>query len=163
MSSQESDLSLAFSAVNLNVRSSTTASQHAVEQPDGNVESAGSGEETLTAPAPASRVRRKQAMPLIRAERLQGEIRRLQATSQFMIPRTAFGRVVREILQKHTRYQNSFRITMSALLALQTASELYMTQRFEDSYLMTLHRNRVTLEVRDMALMAFICKLHGLL
>lgn len=103
--------------------------------------------------------RRKQILPLSHAERLRREVYLLQKSPYFMIPRLPFGRVVREIIQEHSASTSC--ITRGALEALQTASEMFLTQRFQDSYLMTMHRGRVTLEVRDMALMAAICKLHG--
>nr|ARC76708.1 Cid5 [Drosophila ezoana] len=110
-------------------------------------------------PPPARATRRKQPNPLQRAAQFRREVRTLQRSPHFMIPRLSFGRVVREIMLQHT--EAPYRITVGALEALQSATELFLTQRFQDSYLMTLHRSRVTLEVRDMALMAFICKLHG--
>nr|ARC76716.1 Cid5 [Drosophila americana texana] len=109
---------------------------------------------------PAARTkRRKQPNPLQRAAQFRREVRTLQRSPHFMIPRLSFGRVVRDIMLQHT--ESPYRITIGALEALQTATEMFLTQRFQDSYLMTLHRSRVTLEVRDMALMAFVCKLHG--
>nr|ARC76710.1 Cid5 [Drosophila kanekoi] len=110
-------------------------------------------------PPPARTTRRKQPNPLQRAAHFRREVRTLQRSPHFMIPRLCFGRVVREIMLQHT--ETPYRITVSALEALQSATEMFLTQRFQDSYLMTLHRSRVTLEVRDMALMAFVCKLHG--
>lgn len=44
------------------------------------------------------------------------------------------------------------RVTVACLDALQAASEMYITHFFEDSYLCTLHRGRVTLGVNDMKL-----------
>nr|ARC76684.1 Cid1 [Drosophila diplacantha] len=102
--------------------------------------------------APARR-RRKQRGPVSRANRMNRQIRRLQACTTPLIPRLPFSRLVRELI---TKYASSCRITESALGALQESSELYLTQRFQDAYLLTHHRGRVTLEVRDMALIAFI-------
>nr|ARC76690.1 Cid1 [Drosophila seguyi] len=98
--------------------------------------------------------RRKQRGPISRANRMNREIRRLRACTAPLIPRLPFSRLVRELIMKYT--SSSFRITESALGALQESSELYLTQRFEDAYLLTHHRGRVTLEVRDMALIAYI-------
>ncbi|KOB86165.1 hypothetical protein PFDG_01798, partial [Plasmodium falciparum Dd2] len=39
-----------------------------------------------------------------------------------------------------------------ALLALQTASEVYLVSLFEDAYLCSLHANRVTLMPKDIHL-----------
>nr|ARC76722.1 Cid3 [Drosophila diplacantha] len=97
---------------------------------------------------------RKQRGPMSRATRLNREIRRLRACTTPLIPRLSFSRLVRELITKYA--SSSFRITESALGALQESSELYLTQRFQDAYLLTHHRGRVTLEVRDMGLMAYI-------
>ncbi|XP_023162977.1 histone H3-like centromeric protein cid [Drosophila hydei] len=107
--------------------------------------------------------RRKQMNPFRRAQKFRREVRQLQRSPNFMIPRLSFGRVVREIMLNKTHCEALSRITIGALEALQTATEMFLTQRFQDSYMMTMHRQRVTLELRDMALMAFICKQHGLL
>lgn len=57
-------------------------------------------------------------------------------------------------------YQN-YRITPVALAALQESSEAYITQFFEDAYACTLHRGRVTLEVKDMNLLSFLRRNHS--
>nr|ARC76869.1 Cid1 [Drosophila montana] len=106
---------------------------------------------------PASR--RKQNKPEGRMKKLHREIERLQKNEGFMIPRLPFSRLVREIMMEHTL--TPFMITMSALEAIQTATEMYLTQRFQDAYLLTQYRSRVTLEVRDMALVAYFCKTYG--
>nr|AAL78896.1 centromeric histone Cid [Drosophila pseudoobscura] len=107
--------------------------------------------------------RRKQARPTDRVSRvalMQQEIQRLQATPKLLIPRLPFSRLVREIIVNLTGSSSDFRVTQGSMEALQTAAEMYVTQRLQDAYLLTLHRSRVTLEVRDMALMAFLCS-HG--
>nr|ARC76725.1 Cid3 [Drosophila punjabiensis] len=109
--------------------------------------------EAAGAAAPAPR-RRKQRGPVSRANRMNREIRRLRACTAPLIPRLPFSRLVRELIQKHAL--SACRITESALAALQESTELYLTQRFQDAYLLTNHRGRVTLEVRDLALMAYI-------
>nr|ARC76731.1 Cid3 [Drosophila watanabei] len=109
--------------------------------------------EIAGAAAPAPR-RTKQRAPLSRANRMNREIRRLRACTIPLIPRLSFGRLVRELILKYA--SSPFRITESALAALQESTELYLTQRFQDAYLLTNHRGRVTLEVRDMVLMAYI-------
>nr|ARC76688.1 Cid1 [Drosophila punjabiensis] len=109
--------------------------------------------EAAGAAAPAPR-RRKQPAPVSRAYRMNREIRRLRACTAPLIPRLPFSRLVRELILKDT--SSTFKITESALAALQEATELYLTQRFEDAYLLTKHRGRVTLEVRDLALMTYI-------
>ncbi|KAH8253014.1 hypothetical protein KR032_003190 [Drosophila birchii] len=105
------------------------------------------------AAASASR-RRKQRGPMSRAMRMDREIRRLRARTAPLIPRLPFSRLVRELIMKSTT--STFKITKSALGALQESTELYLTQRLEDAYFLTRHRGRVTLELRDMVLMAYI-------
>ncbi|XP_030557608.1 histone H3-like centromeric protein cid [Drosophila novamexicana] len=103
--------------------------------------------------------RRKQNKPERRIQKLNREIERLQKHPGFMIPRLPFARLVREIMMKYTL--TPFMITMGALEAIHTATEMYITQRFQDAYLLTQYRGRVTLEVRDMALVAYFCKSYG--
>nr|ARC76728.1 Cid3 [Drosophila serrata] len=98
--------------------------------------------------------RRKQRNPVSRANRMDREIRRLRACTVPLIPRLPFARLVRELIMKYTNSQ--VRITESALGVLQESSELYLTHRLGDSYMLTRHRGRVTLELRDMVLMAYI-------
>ncbi|EDW72017.1 uncharacterized protein Dwil_GK10722 [Drosophila willistoni] len=109
-------------------------------------------------PAGTPRVRRKQVRPINRALRMNQQIARLQSTVNSLIPRLPFSRLVREILQYNSSETDAYRMTASALEALQQSSEMFLVQRFQDAYLLTMHRQRVTLEVRDMALMAFFCK-----
>ncbi|BFG06052.1 histone H3-like centromeric protein cid [Drosophila madeirensis] len=101
--------------------------------------------------------RRKMTRPVSRAAQMNQEIRRLQSLPTLLLPRLPFSRLVREFMSRVTGTSCSFRITTGALEALQTSSEMYVTQRLQDAYLLTLHRQRVTLEVRDMALMAWLC------
>jgi len=100
--------------------------------------------------------RRKAANPMSRAKRMDREIRRLQHHPGTLIPKLPFSRLVREFIVKYSD-DEPLRVTEGALLAMQESCEMYLTQRLADSYMLTKHRNRVTLEVRDMALMAYIC------
>ncbi|KAH8420976.1 hypothetical protein KR222_000296 [Zaprionus bogoriensis] len=116
---------------------------------------------TRKAPAPGASSRRKQAKPEHCLQKLHQEIVRLQLTTKFLIPRLPFSRVVREVILSNSTTVKM--ITPSALEAIQTAAEMYLTQRFQDAYLLTNFRNRVTLEVRDMAMVAYFCKVYGCL
>nr|AAL78888.1 centromeric histone Cid [Drosophila lutescens] len=100
--------------------------------------------------------RRKMANPISRAKRMDREIQNLQKHPGTLIPKLPFSRLVREFIVKYSDGE-PFRVTEGAFNALQVSSEMYVTQRLADSYMLTKHRNRVTLEVRDMALMALIC------
>ncbi|KAH8403673.1 hypothetical protein KR215_000883 [Drosophila sulfurigaster] len=103
--------------------------------------------------------RRKQILPTRRVAMLNREIRRLQRTTSFMIPRMCFARLVRQILFEETN--PGWRMSTAALEALQTATEMYITQRMEDAFLLTLHRGRVTLDLRDLRLVSFMMNRRG--
>lgn len=78
------------------------------------------------------------------------EIRHYQRTTDLLLLKAPFARLVREITQSMVR--DDIRYRREALEALQTAAEFYITGLFEDSYLLTLHRGRVTLSVKDVLL-----------
>ncbi len=77
------------------------------------------------------------------------EIRRYQKSTDLLIRKLPFQRLVREIMQD---FNDGLRIQKSCLLALQEASEMYLTNLFEDTNLATLHCRRVTITPRDMQL-----------
>ncbi|KAM4860800.1 uncharacterized protein RHO17_013602 [Thomomys bottae] len=77
------------------------------------------------------------------------EIRRYQKSTELLILRQPFQRLVREIgvaCKVDVRFQST------ALAALQEASEAYLVGLFEDSHLCAIHAQRVTLLARDMQL-----------
>lgn len=80
------------------------------------------------------------------------EIRKLQKSTELLIPKSVFHRCVREITQNLGEGSESLRYQVAALLALQEATEHYMTSLFEDAYLCTIHAKRVTLFTKDMDL-----------
>ncbi|KAH8291227.1 hypothetical protein KR054_009875 [Drosophila jambulina] len=106
---------------------------------------------------PSGARRRKTGRPLNHRMKMELEIRRLQAHAGLLIPRLPFSRLVREIINDLSGYEVGMRVTEGALQVMQEATEIYLTHRLQDSYLLTMHRGRVTLEVRDMALMALLC------
>lgn len=78
------------------------------------------------------------------------EIRALQRSTNLLIPKASFCRLVKEIINQFSYHD--MRIQSSALQALQEAAEMYMVQIFEDSLLCTLHGKRVTLQINDLHL-----------
>ena len=70
------------------------------------------------------------------------EIRRYQKSSELLIRRLPFQRLVREIAQD---YKTDLRFQGSAVLALQESAEAYLVGLFEDAMLCALHAKRVTL------------------
>lgn len=77
------------------------------------------------------------------------EIRRYQKSTELLIRKTPFKRLVREIAQK---IMCDLRFQTTALLALQEATEAYMVGMFEDTNLCAIHAKRVTIMPKDMRL-----------
>lgn len=77
------------------------------------------------------------------------EIRKYQKSTELLIRRLPFQRLVREIAAE---YKSDLRFQQNAISALQEASEAYMVGLFEDSGLCAIHAKRVTLMVKDMQL-----------
>ncbi|KAI7817576.1 histone-fold-containing protein [Gamsiella multidivaricata] len=95
------------------------------------------------------------------------EIRQYQKSTELLIRKLPFARLVREIADEyassltyiagdvHLRWQGS------AILALQEAAEAYMVHLFEDANLCAIHAKRVTLMQRDIQLARRIRGIHG--
>jgi histone H3 len=77
------------------------------------------------------------------------EIKRYQKSSDLLLRKLPFQRLVREIA---SGYRGDLRFQSSALSALQEASEAYLVGLFEDTMLCSLHANRVTVMERDVLL-----------
>jgi histone H3 len=77
------------------------------------------------------------------------EIRRFQKSTELLIRKLPFQRLVREIASE---FKNDLRFQSSAVLALQEASEAYMVGLFEDTNLCAIHAKRVTIMPKDMQL-----------
>ncbi|KAL7301871.1 hypothetical protein TKK_0005475 [Trichogramma kaykai] len=77
------------------------------------------------------------------------EIRYYQKSTELLIRKLPFQRLVREIFQD---YKDNVRIQSAALLALQEAAEAYLVGLFEDTNLCSIHGKRVTIMPRDMQL-----------
>ncbi|GAA5994235.1 hypothetical protein JCM5350_001815 [Sporobolomyces pararoseus] len=84
------------------------------------------------------------------------EIRHYQKSTDLLLRRLPFARLVREIatdfFDDETGDHVGLRWQSSALLALQEATEAYLVHLFEDSNLCALHAKRVTIMQRDMQL-----------
>lgn len=77
------------------------------------------------------------------------EIRKYQKTTDLLIRKLPFQRIVKEIAHEA---KPQMRFQSSALLALQEATEAYLVGLFEDTNLCAIHARRVTIMVRDMQL-----------
>ena len=79
------------------------------------------------------------------------EIRKYQKTTNLLIRKLPFQRLVRELTVEITNCTD-YRFQSLALLALQESAEAYITGMFEDANLCAIHANRVTVMPRDIAL-----------
>ena len=77
------------------------------------------------------------------------EIRQYQKSTELLIRKLPFQRLVREITQN---FKAVVRFQSTAILALQEASEAYLVGLFEDTNLCAIHANRVTITPKDMYL-----------
>ncbi|XP_072304441.1 histone H3-like centromeric protein A [Eucyclogobius newberryi] len=78
------------------------------------------------------------------------EIRKYQKSTELLLRKGPFSRIVREICQSHSR--DSYRWQVYALLALQEAAEAFLVMLFSDANLCAIHAKRVTLFPRDVQL-----------
>eukprot|EP01083_Nonionella_stella_P074668 202619_1 len=83
-------------------------------------------------------------------ERALKEIRIYQKSTDLLIRRLPFARLVREIQIGLTR--NPYRWQGSAILALQEAAEAHLVGLFEDCNLCAVHAKRVTIMPKDLQL-----------
>jgi histone H3 len=77
------------------------------------------------------------------------EIRRYQKSTDLLIRKLPFQRLVREIAQD---FKSDLRFQGSAVLALQEAAEAYLVGLFEDTNLCAIHAKRVTIMPKDIQL-----------
>ncbi|XP_043859286.1 uncharacterized protein LOC122754919 [Dromiciops gliroides] len=90
------------------------------------------------------------------------EIRRYQKSTELLVRKLPFQRLVREIAQD---FKTDLRFQSSAVMALQEASEAYLVGLFEDTNLCAIHAKRVTIMPKDIQLARrirgerrFVCK-----
>jgi histone H3 len=77
------------------------------------------------------------------------EIRRYQKSTELLIRKLPFQRLVRELAQT---FKVDLRFQGSAILAAQEACEAYLVGIFEDTNLCAIHAKRVTIKPKDIQL-----------
>lgn len=77
------------------------------------------------------------------------EIRKYQKSTDFLIRKLPFQRLVREVASD---MRPDMRFQSSAVMALQEACESYLVLVFEDTNLCAIHAKRVTIMPKDMQL-----------
>ena len=77
------------------------------------------------------------------------QIRKYQKTTELLIRKLPFNRLVREVAQE---FKAELHFRAEAIHAMQEASEAFLVGVFEDSNLCTIHGKRVTMMPKDMQL-----------
>ena len=77
------------------------------------------------------------------------EIRRYQKSTELLIRKLPFSRLVREVAQD---FGTGIRWQSSAIMALQEAAEAYLVRLFEDTNVAAIHAKRVTIMPKDIQL-----------
>jgi len=77
------------------------------------------------------------------------EIKRYQKTTELLIKKLPFQRLVREIAQN---YRADLRFQSAALGAIQEAAEAYLIDLLQDTNLCAIHAKRVTIMPKDIQL-----------
>lgn len=77
------------------------------------------------------------------------EIRKYQKSTELLISKAPFQRLVKEIAQD---FNTNLRFQYSAIAALQEVTETFITTLFEDTQLCAIHAGRVTIKPKDMQL-----------
>ena len=84
------------------------------------------------------------------------EIRRYQKSTELLIPKLSFQRLVRQISSNIPTGEDGdkpmLRFQSAAIGALQEASESYLVGWFEDVNLLAIHAKRVTIQPKDLRL-----------
>ncbi|KAF9293398.1 centromeric DNA-binding histone H3-like protein cse4 [Linnemannia elongata] len=114
-------------------------------------------------PAAAAAAKGRRYKPGSKALR---EIRQYQKTTELLIRRAPFARVVREIAadfvsQVSLNDNVGLRWQTAALMALQEATEAFLVHLFEDANLCAIHAKRVTVMQKDIQLARRIRGHHG--
>ena len=81
------------------------------------------------------------------------EIRKYQKSTELLIKKLPFQRLVREIARDFPiNGVDELKFQSTAILALQEAAEAFLTGLFEDTNLCALHAKRITIQPKDMQL-----------
>lgn len=97
-------------------------------------------------PSPPFKFKKRRYRPGVVALR---EIRKFQKTTDLLIPKSPFQRLVREIARD---INTEMRFQSQAMLALQEAAEDYLIEIFQETNLCAIHAKRITINPRDVAL-----------
>ena len=83
------------------------------------------------------------------------QIRKYQSSTELLIRKLSFQRLVKEVV--YQLFQEQYRFQSTALLALQEASEDFLVRMFEAVNHITIHAKRQTIMAKDLYLWARLC------
>ncbi|GBF89194.1 histone H3 [Raphidocelis subcapitata] len=117
------------------------------------------GKAKATAKGPKGKAAKRRvpsSQPRIKAPARRGavalkEIRKYQKSTDLLLRRAPFARLIREIAQQQSVAQD-LRFKGDAFMALQEAAEAYLVGLFEDAQLCAIHAKRVTIFTKDIQL-----------
>ena len=90
------------------------------------------------------------------------EIRKYQKSTELLIGKLPFQRIVREIACDFQTELQAVRFTADAMEALQRATEVFMIEFFEELNLHAIHTARSTINVKDVAIWRKLKEMRGL-
>ena len=82
------------------------------------------------------------------------EIRKYQSSTDTLIPKRSFQRLVREITHDLFPTEN-YRFQSAVLLTLQVGTEDFLVERLSDTQIAAIHAGRQTIRVQDMQLVNY--------
>ena len=85
------------------------------------------------------------------------EIRKYQTTTDTLIPKLSFQRLVKEVVWNVCRSRGipTMRMQSTALLAMQVACEDHLVNMFQKSQIAAIHGNRVSVQPKDMQIVQY--------
>ncbi|KAI9881948.1 MAG: hypothetical protein M1823_006340 [Watsoniomyces obsoletus] len=115
-------------------------------------------------PATTGQIRRPRVRRAKPENRALKEIKRFQTSTELLLPKAPFQRLVREIAdyERHEiggTVRDGVRFNAMALGALQEAAEAFLVSEFEMTNLLALHAKRVTIQAKDMQLVEQLRKM----
>ncbi|CEM15052.1 unnamed protein product [Vitrella brassicaformis CCMP3155] len=125
-------------------RASTGGSRRGGGRDEGEQQQRGTSARRRDSPEGRKKIRHR---PGFRALR---EIRKYQKSTDLLIPKLPFARLVKETTYK--LFGEHFRWSVEALQCVQTAAEAHLTGIFADAQLCSFHAKRVTLMLNDIRL-----------
>ena len=108
---------------------------------------------TTAAPDPKRKAGKRKTKPY---EKINREIKRLQMSTDLILPKAAFKKLCQEILQDLPNAEGGYRFGADAIEMLQEMSESVLVGLFKDSDLCKSHAKRKTLNKEDMQLANYL-------